>query len=94
MKTTAPAGTSSTIRFRIFFEPLNAYTASGFGRALTIRMASSIPSTVITGSSGPKISSHIAGSSGSGSRITVGSIVWSTSDTAPPTAIVPFVASR
>jgi hypothetical protein len=57
-------------------------------------IASPTSSTVSTGSSGPKISSHIAGSSGSGSRMTVGWIVRSTSEVSPPATIVPFDASR
>ena len=93
LTTMPPAETSLITRSRMLLALVNRYAASGLGRELTNSIAPSRFSTVTIGRIGPKISSVINGSSGSGSTTTVGWIEIDAASEPPPTAMVPLVAA-
>ncbi len=90
---TAPEDVSATSRSRTASESVNAYRASGLSRSLMNAIASSSPSTVTIGSTGPKISSRITGASGATSASTVGAMYLLSRSYVPPVTVRPDPSS-
>ena len=83
-----PNGSSRMTRCCTALSSLNTYVASGFSNVRTMANASSSVLYVMTGSTGPKISSFITGSSSVTPRRHVGSMRSVPASPRPPNATV------